>query len=85
MLNDDVNNRIAENDNFDGKNAGIVINLPKDGIYTILVNGYDANSRGNYQINLNEATEAELQKVEAGASQFCIEYKYLSSNKRKIS
>ncbi|MEA5471268.1 CAP domain-containing protein [Spirulina sp. 06S082] len=56
FLFDEKNEQIGENDDIseDNKNSQLTIVLPQDGTYLVLVNSYDPNSRGRYQISIKE-------------------------------
>jgi hypothetical protein len=48
------NEKIEENDDYDEFNpsAGLIVTLPTDGSYTVIANGYDAQSQGRYRLKV---------------------------------
>ncbi len=61
------NQVIGVNNNANARNntSEIRITLPEDGEYQIVVKGNDTNSRGNYNLIAIEATENQIQQLEA--------------------
>jgi len=46
---------LAENDDVDGStNSSIAMTLSESGMYTVIVNGYDSSSQGQYVLTVNE-------------------------------
>jgi serine protease Do len=54
MLLDEGRNRIAENDdaNPNTTNSEIAARLPRDGVYTVLVNSYQAGEQGRFLLTV---------------------------------
>jgi CHAT domain-containing protein/tetratricopeptide (TPR) repeat protein len=76
LLRDFKGQGIEQNDDYDEStlNSAIVTTLPETGTYTVLVNGYDAQSRGTYRLTVVSAaseasqpqfSETALQQAEA--------------------
>ena len=62
------NGEVARNDDGpEGTDAQVVVRLPVDGTYRALANAYDAEGRGAYQLAVDTATVAELQRSERRA------------------
>jgi Bacterial pre-peptidase C-terminal domain len=59
LLIDSDGNKIDENDDrfTSVTNSYLEITLPQTGTYTVLVNGYDSNSRGNYLVSITTPEE----------------------------
>lgn len=57
ILVDPDRNKIAENDdaNQNTRNAELVLTLPQDGTYGVIVNGYDRSDRGRYELTIVSA------------------------------
>ncbi len=55
----------VDEDEGEGTNSQITITLPADGIYRIVANSLNPESRGRYNLIVREATVAELRKTEA--------------------
>ena len=63
LVNGPDGERVAQNDNGpEGTDAQVVVRLPADGTYRALANAYDAEGRGAYQLAVDTATVAELQR-----------------------
>ncbi|WP_199246378.1 tetratricopeptide repeat protein [[Phormidium] sp. ETS-05] len=58
ILLDAEGNKLADNDDVaeNNSNSTVTATLPADGDYAIIVNGYDANSRGNYTLTVTPTT-----------------------------
>lgn len=54
MLYDPQGNQYGEGDDISAEdtNSRLIITLPEDGVYEILVNGYDAQSKGTYRLTV---------------------------------
>ena len=65
------NEQIAENDDIDedNKNSQLTIVLPQDGTYMVLVNSYDPDSRGRYQISIKTQEQEQEQESEQESEQ----------------
>ncbi|MCU0547423.1 MAG: PPC domain-containing protein [Oscillatoriaceae cyanobacterium Prado104] len=50
---------LGENDDFDRstKNSVLTVTLPSDATYRVIVNGYDRNSRGQYNLSVSAPTQ----------------------------
>uniref|UniRef100_UPI00313BBEAF tetratricopeptide repeat protein n=1 Tax=Crocosphaera sp. Alani8 TaxID=3038952 RepID=UPI00313BBEAF len=58
--------KIAENnDGGRGNNAKITVTLPMTGTYTIIVNTFEKETKGNYTLSLREGTKQELALAQA--------------------
>lgn len=65
LLEDGTGKRIAENNNEgDGSNAEIVVQLLVAGRYRVLANSFDLTGQGEYRLTIASATAAELQQAE---------------------
>lgn len=58
ILVDPDRNKIAENDdaNQNTRNAELVLTLPQDGTYGVIVNGYDRSDRGRYELTVSSGS-----------------------------
>ena len=64
ILLDAEGKQIADNDDSAGNSdSKIVATLTKDGIYKVIVNGYDANSQGGYALSISPASEADIRRA----------------------
>ncbi|HEY9624816.1 MAG TPA: PPC domain-containing protein [Crinalium sp.] len=58
---------IAENDdvNENDRNSKITVTLPSDGTYTIVANGFDRTSRGQYSLSVMDSEESPAPSPDA--------------------
>ncbi|MEM8806396.1 MAG: trypsin-like peptidase domain-containing protein [Cyanobacteria bacterium P01_G01_bin.38] len=54
FLADEAGNQIAENDDLSGSstNSEIVVTLPRQGLYRVVANAYDAQGQGSYRLSI---------------------------------
>lgn len=63
ILVDAEGNKVGENDDFEGTNAGIFLMLPNNGLYGVLVNNYNPENQGDYEISISKLNTEDLKKI----------------------
>jgi CHAT domain-containing protein/tetratricopeptide (TPR) repeat protein len=67
--------KLDKNDDYDESNrsAGLIVTLPVDGSYTIIANGYNAQSRGRYRLNVTLLSDGQQELTFSATTQRQVE------------